>query len=136
MTLISFAPSFPITVSSPLAVTTRADAVKPLQPEALGPLEERLRGASAVQARAEALAQLAALEQRTRSSMAAGVAPQRYRELAGEYRGDAGQSRHGLLQGQMRTFRRRLWLISRASWLSGPPEPWCSPRAPSRIRSR
>lgn len=58
------------------------DAVKPLQPEALGPLEERLRGASAVQARAEALAQLAALEQRTRSSMAAGVAPQRYRELA------------------------------------------------------
>lgn len=57
-------------------------AVKPLQPEALGPLEAQLRGANAAQARAETLYELAALQQRTRAGMSAGVAPQRYRELA------------------------------------------------------
>jgi hypothetical protein len=58
------------------------DAVKSLQPQAMSPLEERLRGANPAQARKETLSQLAELEQRTRVSMAAGVVPERYRELA------------------------------------------------------
>jgi hypothetical protein len=44
----------------------------------------------------------------------------RYRTLTGEYRGGgAAENRHGMLQAQIRNYRRRLWLINRASWLAG-----------------
>lgn len=52
------------------------------QPESVSALEEGLRGPDAQQVRAQAVAQLQALEQRTRAAMSAGAAPQRYRELA------------------------------------------------------
>jgi len=43
----------------------------------------------------------------------------RYRSLTGEYRkGGAGESRHSLLQKQIGTYRRRLFLLNRASWLA------------------
>lgn len=56
------------------------DSVKQ-QPAALSPLEEGLRGADAAQVRAQAHSRVADLEQRTRLAMAAGVLPDRYREL-------------------------------------------------------
>ena len=71
------------------------DTMQTLRPEALSPLEERLRGAQAAQAREETLGQLAELQQRTRASMAAGVAPDRYRELAALL--DAGLAAHEVL---------------------------------------
>ncbi len=44
----------------------------------------------------------------------------RYRVLTAEYRkGGCAETRHGLLQAQIRAYRRRLWLINRASWLAG-----------------
>lgn len=43
----------------------------------------------------------------------------RYRALTREYRtGGVGDTRHGLLQSQIRAYRRRLRLINRASWLA------------------
>ena len=42
----------------------------------------------------------------------------RYRDLTREYRGGAGGPRHGLLQNQIHVYRRRLWLLNRASWLA------------------
>ena len=43
----------------------------------------------------------------------------RYRELAQEYRaGRAGESRHGMLQRELRLYRRRLRLMNWASWLA------------------
>ncbi|WP_159910914.1 EscE/YscE/SsaE family type III secretion system needle protein co-chaperone [Pantoea sp. 18069] len=58
------------------------DAVGTMRPDALSPLEERLSGANAAQAREQTQVQLQGLEQRARAGMAAGVAPDRYRELA------------------------------------------------------
>lgn len=58
------------------------DAVRPSQLDPLSALEERLRGAGAAQAREQTLAQLRGLEQRVRAGISAGVAPDRYRELA------------------------------------------------------
>lgn len=55
-------------------------AAAPVFP-ALGPLEESLRGPHAAQACAQALARLRRLEQSARALAAAGVSPQRYREL-------------------------------------------------------
>lgn len=51
-------------------------------PEPLSALEEGLRGPGAAQAREQARARLKDLEQRTRAGIAAGVALERYRELA------------------------------------------------------
>jgi hypothetical protein len=42
----------------------------------------------------------------------------RYRALTSEYRSGAGDVRHGLLQCQIRAYRRRLRLMNRASWLA------------------
>lgn len=57
------------------------DLMAPPQPEALSPLEEGLRGPGAPLLRERTLAQLRDLEMRTRTTMSAGAAPQRYREL-------------------------------------------------------
>jgi hypothetical protein len=51
-------------------------------PGPLSPLEEGLRGADAGQACAQVRTRLEDLEQRTRAAIAAGVALDRYRELA------------------------------------------------------
>ncbi len=51
-------------------------------PEPLSALEEALRGPGAAQACEQARARLKELEQRTRAGIAAGVALERYRELA------------------------------------------------------
>ncbi|MEG1767077.1 MAG: EscE/YscE/SsaE family type III secretion system needle protein co-chaperone [Comamonas sp.] len=50
-------------------------------PEALSPLEEGLRGDAAPAVRAQALARLSDLEQRTRAALAAGAQPERYCQL-------------------------------------------------------
>jgi len=39
----------------------------------------------------------------------------RYRSLTAEYRGQKGESRHDMLQQQIRAYRCRLWLLTRAS---------------------
>ncbi|MET1114145.1 MAG: EscE/YscE/SsaE family type III secretion system needle protein co-chaperone [Comamonas sp.] len=57
------------------------DLMTSARPEALNAFEEGLRGPDAPQVRAQAVAQLQALEQRVRAAMSAGAAPQRYREL-------------------------------------------------------
>jgi hypothetical protein len=42
----------------------------------------------------------------------------RYREIAGEYRGVTGErDRHGPLRSQIQTYRLRLALLNRASWM-------------------
>lgn len=57
------------------------DPVSDPQPTALSLLEEGLRGADAVQLRAQTQAQLKELELRVRTCMSARVLPERYREL-------------------------------------------------------
>lgn len=54
-----------------------------LLPDALSPLEEGLRGPDAQALRERTQAQLRDLAQRAREGIAAGVLPERYRELAG-----------------------------------------------------
>lgn len=58
------------------------DALDKPAPEPLSSLEEGLHGADAAQACAQARMRLKDLEQRTRAGIAAGVAQDRYRELA------------------------------------------------------
>lgn len=62
-----------------LLLPTAAEAARP---DALSPLEERLRGPGAAQTCEQTLSQLKGLEQRTRARISAGVAPDGYRCMA------------------------------------------------------